>query len=44
MPDDANFEEVIEDNSPSKEYYLDPEGGYKDPEAGRMAELAAMTK
>ena len=24
--------------------YLDPEGGYADPEVGRAAELAAMTK
>lgn len=29
---------------PSVEVYLDPEGGYKDPAAGREAEIAAMTK
>ena len=27
-----------------KEVYLDPEGGYSNPEMGRQAELAAMTK
>ena len=26
------------------EVYLDPEGGYSDPEIGRQAELAAMTR
>lgn len=26
------------------EVYLDPEGGYKNPEEGRAAEIAAMTK
>ena len=24
--------------------YLDPEGGYPDPEAGKAAEIAAMTR
>ena len=30
--------------SPKKDLYLDPEGGYTDPEQGRAAELAAMTR
>ena len=30
--------------TPKKEYYLDPEGGYDNPEIGKQAELAAMTK
>ena len=40
------MEEVLVDEAPAapKEYYLDAEGGYADPEAGRVAELAAMTK
>ena len=37
---DEQFVEI----SPTKEYYLDPEGGYQDPEVGRQAELTAMTK
>ena len=37
---DEQFIEV----EPEKEFYLDPEGGYPDPEVGRQAELAAMTK
>lgn len=28
----------------SVDMYLDPEGGYKNPEEGRAAEIAAMTK
>ena len=35
---------VVNDTTPIKESYLDPEGGYADPVQGRMAELAAMTK
>ena len=38
--DEQQFREV----SPRKEYYLDPEGGYVDPEVGRQAEMTAMTK
>ena len=30
--------------TPKKEHYLDPEGGYDNPEMGKQAELAAMTK
>ena len=30
--------------SPQKEVYLDPEGGYPNPEVGRQTELTAMTK
>ena len=29
--------------SAAKEFYIDPEGGYADPEVGRQAELTAMT-
>ena len=41
--DQQVVEQIIE-KEPSKEYYIDPEGGYKDPEAARIAELTAMTK
>ena len=30
--------------TPQKEYYLDPEGGYPEPDIGKQAEMAAMTK
>ena len=43
VPTDPQPEEAVVD-SPAKEYYLDPEGGYPDPEVGRQAEMAAMTK
>ena len=35
---------VVKDSVQKKEVYLDPEGGYTNPELGRQAELAAMTK
>lgn len=46
---DQNEEPVIEEvkekrETPKKETYLDPEGGYDNPEVGKQAELAAMTK
>ena len=37
-------EEQFNEIQPQKEYYLDPEGGYPEPEVGKQAELAAMTK
>ena len=42
-------ESFVEDDGPrvntkARDAYLDPEGGYSNPEAGRKAELAAMTK
>ena len=42
--DDQQVEEQFVEISPQKEYYLDPEGGYPDPDVGKQAELAAMTK
>ena len=41
---DDHLDEQFVEISPQKEYYLDPEGGYANPEAGRQAEMAAMTK
>ena len=35
---------VANDMEAKKQAYLDPEGGYLNPELGRQAELAAMTK
>ena len=37
-------QQIVSDNQVKKEVYLDPEGGYSDPDVGRQAELAAMTK
>ena len=42
-PADTQPEEMTVEQT-SKDYYLDPEGGYPDPDVGRQAELAAMTK
>ena len=43
QPTEVQPDTIVADPQP-KEYYLDPEGGYPDPEVGRQAELAAMTK
>ena len=41
---DEQVDEQFVEISPQKEHYLDPEGGYPNPEIGRQAELTAMTK
>ena len=41
---DDQLDEQFVEISPQKEQYLDPEGGYANPEVGRQAELTAMTK
>ena len=43
--DVAQADEVrMTDEDTGPVHYLDPEGGYPDPEIGRQAELAAMTR
>ena len=37
-------EQQPERATPKQQLYLDPEGGYTNPEVGRQAELAAMTR
>lgn len=42
--DVTNEENMVAPVQAAPEAYLDPEGGYQDVEAGRAAELAAMTR